>query len=246
MRVYFRQMRFADKIFLGSVAVLLIYWGIILVIPDFLGPFQLMYSWLVDITLLIGYPGAFVISFLGNATILLPFPYVGVPFILGGLRDFPLDVFVFNPWIVGLVAGVGAALGEMISYLVGYSGGALIDENQKNGFRDFVHKYPKATPFVLWFLAVTPIPDDVLLVPLGAAKYSWWRVFVPQLIGKTMFLTAIAWAGRIGMDWIGLLFGGIDINNTFTKSVEVIGLLLVILAIYLMVKTDWSKMLQSG
>ncbi len=238
-------MRFLDKVFLGSVAVLLFYWAIILVVPDFLGPLQLIYSWLVDITLVIGYPGAFVVSFLGNATILLPFPYVGVPFILGGLRNLVLDVFAFDPWFVGLVAGAGAALGEMISYLIGYVGGALIDENQKSGFRGFIQKYPRATPLALWFLAATPIPDDVLLLPLGAAKYSWWRVFVPQLIGKIMFLTAIAWAGRIGMDWIGLLLGGTDLNNALTKSIEVIGLLLVILAIYLMVRTNWSKMLQS-
>jgi membrane protein YqaA with SNARE-associated domain len=243
--VFFSHMRLSDMIFLGSVTVLLIYWVIILVVPGFLGPLQLMYSWLVNLTLLIGYPGAFIVSFLGCATILLPFPYVGVPFILGGFRDLAMDVFAFDPWIVGLVAGVGAALGEMISYLIGYGGGALIDENQKSGFRDFVQKYPRTTPLVLWFLAVTPIPDDVLLVPLGAAKYSWWRVFLPQWVGKTMFLTAIAWAGRIGMDWIGLLLGGTDLNNAFTKSIEVIGLLLVILAIYFIVRTNWSNRLQS-
>ena len=243
--MFFRQMRLSDKIFLGSISLLLVYWAVILIVPDFLGPLQLMYSWLVDITLLIGYPGAFIVSFIGNATILLPFPYVGVPFILGGLRDLVLDVFAFDPWIVGMIAGLGAALGEMISYLIGYGGGSLIDEDQKNGFRNFVLKYPKTTPIVLWILAVTPIPDDVLLVPLGAAKYSWWKVFIPQLVGKTMFLAAIAWAGRFGMDWIGLLLGGADVNNPFTKSVEVIGLLLVILAIYVIVRTNWSSMLQS-
>ncbi|MFW9913383.1 MAG: YqaA family protein, partial [Candidatus Thorarchaeota archaeon] len=227
------------------IAILIVYWILILVIPDLLGPLQLIYNWLVDISLLMGYPGAFVISFLGNATILLPFPYVGVPFVLGGLRDLMPDGFAFDPWLVGLVAGLGAALGEMVSYLIGYGGGTLINESQRNGFRDFVQKYPRATPLALWFLAATPIPDDVLLVPLGAAKYPMWRVFVPQLIGKTMFLTAIAWAGRIGMDWISMLLGGTDLNNAFTKSIEVIGLLFVIVAIYVLARANWSEMFQS-
>ncbi|MFX1261833.1 MAG: YqaA family protein [Promethearchaeota archaeon] len=235
----------SDKVFLVSIAVLFSYWIVILVVPDSLGPLQLIYDWLVNISLLMGYPGAFIVSFLGNATILLPFPYVGIPFVLGGLRELVPDAFVFDPWLVGLIAGLGAALGEMVSYLVGYGGGTLIDEDQKNGFRNFVQKYPSATPLALWFLAVTPIPDDVLLVPLGAAKYPMWKVFVPQLIGKTMFLTAIAWAGRIGMDWISVLLGGTDLNNAFTKSVEVIGLLLVIVAIYVLVRTDWAGKLQS-
>jgi membrane protein YqaA with SNARE-associated domain len=238
-------MRLSDKILLVSIAILIAYWLLILAIPDLLGPLQLMYNWLVGISLLTGYPGAFAVSFIGNATILLPFPYVGVPFVLGGLRDLVLDGFVFDPWLVGFVAGLGAALGEMVSYLVGYGGGALINEDQRNGFRDFVQKYPRATPLALWFLAVTPIPDDILLVPLGAAKYSMWRVFVPQLIGKTMFLTTIAWAGRIGMDYISMLLGGSDLNNPFTKSIEVIGLLLVIVAIYILARANWSEMFQS-
>lgn len=245
MRVFVHRMRLSDKVFLVSIAVLFSYWIVILVVPDSLGPLQLIYDWLVNISLLMGYPGAFIVSFLGNATILLPFPYVGIPFVLGGLRELVPDAFVFDPWLVGLIAGLGAALGEMVSYLVGYGGGTLIDEDQKNGFRNFVQKYPSATPLALWFLAVTPIPDDVLLVPLGAAKYPMWKVFVPQLIGKTMFLTAIAWAGRIGMDWISVLLGGTDLNNAFTKSVEVIGLLLVIVAIYVLVRTDWAGKLQS-
>jgi membrane protein YqaA with SNARE-associated domain len=245
VRVFFYRMRLSDKIFLVSITILIVYWILILVIPDLLSPLQLIYNWLVDISLLIGYPGAFVVSFLGNATILLPFPYVGLPFVLGGLRDLVLDGFVFDPWLVGLVAGLGAALGEMVSYLIGYGGGTLINENQRNGFRDFVQKYPRAMPLALWFLAVTPIPDDVLLVPLGAAKYPMWRVFVPQLIGKTMFLTAIAWAGRIGMDWISMFLGGTDLNNPFTKSIEVIGLLLVIVAIYFLARANWSEMFQS-
>ncbi|MFW9887450.1 MAG: YqaA family protein [Candidatus Thorarchaeota archaeon] len=238
-------MRLSDKVFLVSIAILIVYWIVILVVPDSLGPLQLIYDWLVSISLLIGYPGAFVVSFLGNATILLPFPYIGVPFVLGGLRDLMPDAFLFDPWLVGLVAGLGAALGEMVSYLVGYGGGTLINENQRNGFRNFIQKYPRVTPLALWFLAVTPIPDDVLLMPLGAAKYPMWRVFVPQLIGKTMFLTGIAWAGRIGMDWISMLLGGPDLNNAFTKSIEVIGLMLVIVAIYVLARTNWSEKLQS-
>ncbi|MFX1270731.1 MAG: hypothetical protein ACFFAX_03535, partial [Promethearchaeota archaeon] len=61
----------------------------------------------------------------------------------------------------------------------------------------------------------------------------------------TMFLTAIAWTGRIGLDWIGMLLGGTDLNNAFTKSIEVIGLMLVIIAIYILARANWSKLRQS-
>ncbi|UCH05286.1 MAG: VTT domain-containing protein, partial [Candidatus Thorarchaeota archaeon] len=147
---------------------------------------------------------------------------------------------LFDPWVVGLVSGLGAMLGEMTGYAVGYGGGFLIEAKPRNSFRDFIQQYPRLTPLVLWFLAATPIPDDVLVVPLGAAKYPWWKVAIPQLVGKSMFLVAIAWTGRLGLSWIGDLLGGLDPTSVFTKSVEVAGFLLVILAIYALVRVDWS------
>lgn len=237
-------MRLSDRILILSSALLFIYWLIILIFPGVMGPLQLVYSWLVEVTFLVGYQGAFIVSFLGNATVLLPFPYIGVPFILGGLKNITNDTFVFNPWLVGIVAGLGATLGEMVSYLLGRVGGKMIDEEQRRGFREFILKHPRSTPLVLWFLAVTPIPDDVLIVPLGAAKYSWWKVFAPQLIGKTMFLTAITWAGRLGMEWIGIFFDA-DFSSPITKSIEVIALFLVIIAVYIIVTKNWSRRQQA-
>ncbi|MHA2432080.1 MAG: VTT domain-containing protein [Candidatus Thorarchaeota archaeon] len=235
-------MRTSDKLVILSVSIVVFYWIVAIGIPGIVSPLIAVYYWLLDFTLFAGYQGSLVISFLGNATILFPFPYVGVPFILGGLRDIVTDAFVFDPWLVGLVSGLGAMLGEMTGYAVGFAGGALVEEEQRNRFRDFVLQYPRLTPLVLWFLAATPIPDDILVVPLGAAKYPWWKVALPQLVGKSMFLATIAWTGRFGLSWVGEFIGGLDPTSIMTKSVEVVGFLLVILAVYFMVRVDWSGM----
>jgi membrane protein YqaA with SNARE-associated domain len=204
-------------------------------------PVIAVYDLILDFASLAGYQGSLIVSFLGNATILFPFPYIGVPFILGGLRDGLTNEFLFDPWLVGLVSGFGAMLGELTGYAIGYGGGSLIEVEKRNSFRDFVQRYPRLTPIVLWFLAATPIPDDVLVVPLGAAKYPWWKVAIPQLVGKSMFLMAIAWTGRLGLAWIGDFLGGLDPTSVVTKSIEVAGFLLVILAIYIMVKVNWPE-----
>ena len=65
-----------------------------------------------------GYLGVFLISLLGNATVILPVPSLAVVFAGGG---------VLNPLLVGLVAGVGEPLGELTGYLAGYGGSAVID-----------------------------------------------------------------------------------------------------------------------
>ena len=236
-------MRNKDKLLLVSVVLLVLYLVLSVLVPGLISPFGVAYNWLLDVSLVLGYLGAFIISLVGNATILFPFPYVGVAFILGGLRNELTTVFLFDPWVIGVVAGTGAMLGEMTGYLIGYGGGRLIDQGQTNSFKLFVDAHPKATPFIVWFLAATPIPDDVLVVPLGAAHYSWWKVALPQLIGKSMFLTAIAWAGRIGLDFIGTILGNTNPLSILSRMVEVVSVLLVIVAIYLLVSIDWNSLI---
>jgi membrane protein YqaA with SNARE-associated domain len=235
-------MRNSDRLLLLSVAVLLVYLILSILFPDLVSPFGIIYSWLLDFSLLLGYPGAFLISAIGNATILFPFPYIGVAFILGGLRDELTLAFVFDPWLIGIVSGIGAMIGEMSGYLIGYGGGRLIEEDQTSAFKSFVDSHPRATPFVVWFLAATPIPDDVLVIPLGAARYSWRKVAIAQLIGKTMFLMAISWSGRIGLDFVGSILGSTDPLSLLSRIIEVSSVLLVIFAIYSLVRIDWNSL----
>ncbi len=230
-------MRASDKLFILAIAGSLVYGLAVILIPDIVVVSTSFYYWIMDATSTLGYSGAFAVSFLGNATILVPFPYIVVPFVLGA--DMGL-----NPWLVGLVSGVGAAIGEMTGYFAGYYGRRLLKEEDKiNGFREYVQQRPSMTPFMIWFLAATPIPDDLLIVPLGVARYSWWKVLVPLLIGKTIFLTAIAWAGRLGLVWVESVFFGRDPSSLSSISLEVIGFLLIVLALYMIVRVDWSKRL---
>ena len=62
-----------------------------------------------------GYAGGFLISILGGIT-LIPVPSLLVIFTLGG---------VLNPVYVGLISGLGEALGGITVYLTGASGGAV-------------------------------------------------------------------------------------------------------------------------
>jgi membrane protein YqaA with SNARE-associated domain len=235
-------MRNSDRLLLLSVVVLLVYLVLSRIFPNLFSPFGVIYSWLLDFSLLLGYLGAFLISAIGNATILVPFPYIGVSFILGGLRDPITMAFVFDPWLIGIISGIGAMVGEMTGYFIGYGGGRLIDADQTSAFKEFVDSHPRATPFVVWFLAATPLPDDVLVVPLGAARYSWWKVALAQLIGKTMFLMGISWSGRIGLDFVGSILGSTNPLSLLSRVIEVSSVLFVIIAIYLLVRIDWNSL----
>ena len=52
-------------------------------------------------------------------------------------------------------------------------------------FQRLVKKYGAAAAFVA---AATPIPDDIVYVPLGLAKYNPLRFFIATLTGKLYYV----------------------------------------------------------
>ena len=69
----------------------------------------------------LGYLGAFLISLVANATIILPMPGLLLLVALGA---------AFNPVLVGLVGAVGGAIGELSGYIAGYSGRGIARSNK--------------------------------------------------------------------------------------------------------------------
>lgn len=232
-------MRKSDRLLILSIALLAAYYIVTLFIPDIASPITVIYDWLFDASMLLGYFGAFIISFIGNTTILFPIPYMIFPFILGGLIDNTTGQFLFDPWIVGIVSGLGATLGEMTGYLLGYGGRRFIDENQRNSFNEYIQTHPRATPLVIWFLAVSPIADDFFVVPLGTIKYPWWKVAIPQFIGKSMFMMGAAWAGRFSLEFVENLLG--NTASITSRTIEVLALLTLIISLYILARVDWKK-----
>jgi membrane protein YqaA with SNARE-associated domain len=233
-------MRKSDILLIASITSLAVYFVLSILFLDLASPSIVVYHWMLDLSLVLGYGGAFFVSLVGNATVLFPIPYMIITYILGGVTN-TSGHFIFDPWIVGIMAGLGATLGEMTGYILGYGGGRLIEESQRNSFSEYIKRHPRATPFVIWFLAITPLPDDVLVLPLGAAKYPWWKVIIPQIIGKSMFMIAVAFFGRISFETIGDVINSYDPTSIVSRGIEVIALLSVIVAIYLLVRIDWNK-----
>ena len=233
-------MRKSDRLLIVSVIALAVYFVLSVTVEGISSPIVVIYNWLLDISLVLGYFGPFIVSFIGNASFLFPMPYMVVTFIVGGFTDTVTGQFIFNPWIVGIVSGLGATIGEMTGYLLGYGGRKLIAEDQRNSFSDYIKTRPRATPLVIWLLAVSPVPDDFFIVPLGAAKYPWWKVAIPQFVGKSMFMVLAAWAGRYSLGFFEALLG--NPASLTSRILEISALLLLIFGLYSLVRINWSKM----
>jgi len=145
-----------------------------------------------------GYAAVFLVGLVSNATIIFPVPGLAVSSVMGG---------VFNPWIVGLVGGVGQALGELTGYMAGYSGQRLVDENPTyDRLTRWMQRHGTLTIFVL---AITPNPvADVGGMAAGALRFSLWKFLVSCTAGKVVKNIAFALAGYYGIEAVSKLFGG--------------------------------------
>ena len=144
-----------------------------------------------------GYAAVFLVGFVSNATVIMPVPGLAVSSVMGG---------VFNPWIVGLVGGVGQALGELTGYMAGYSGQTLVDERPiYDRLTRWMQRYGILTIFVL---AVIPNPVfDLGGIAAGASRFPLWKFLLSCTAGKIVKNVAFALAGYYGIEALFRLFG---------------------------------------
>jgi uncharacterized membrane protein YdjX (TVP38/TMEM64 family) len=183
--------------------------------------------WLNNLVITYGYIGAFIVCLIGNVSIIFPIPFALVVYSFGA---------TLNPTLLGIVCGIGSTIGEMSSYLIG-RGSRKIFERRYGARLDAVEKLiDKNGSFIVFLVALLPIPDDLLLIPLGMIKYSATKTLFAMLIGKTTLCIVLAYAGAYSFDSIKDLFttGGVT---------EVTTLILLAGIIIALIKIDWTKML---
>jgi membrane protein DedA with SNARE-associated domain len=87
--------------------------------------------------------------------------------------------------------------------------------------------------------ALLPLPDDVLLVPLGMIKYNLWKLVSAMFLGKTLMCLAISYAGFYSYGSIMELF---ESGGTLGVVASLALLALVIVAV---LRFDWEGLLDS-
>ncbi len=139
-----------------------------------------------------GYPGVFLVSLAGNATVIFPAPSLAVVFAMGA---------VLKPILVGLAAGVGEALGELTGYLAGFSGRAIVEDQAR--YERMTRWMERNGALTVFFLSLIPNPFfDVAGMAAGALKYPVWRFLLFCWAGKTIKTTLIALAGAQSITFI--------------------------------------------
>lgn len=184
----------------------------------------------------VGYIALSLVSFFGSLI-----PFVPIPsFVLLATMAVGEQ---FNLHILAILSALMATIAKQIIFYVSYSGGRIISEKTRKRMKPFerlVKRYGGAATFVA---AATPIPDDLVYIPLGLAKYNPRRFFIATLTGKIVLCYIIVLVSHfVGISILDPLLENIHDASTIYIGMIVFGASLTIV-IFLLLRLDWEKIL---
>ncbi len=196
-----------------------------------------LWSWFTDPTIMqtYGYLGIFGVSLLGSLLVFVPMPYFFLV-ILASVNSH------FDPTIIGVVSAIGATFAKVIIFQASYTGSKLMSKNTEKRIRPFMRLVSRYGGVAAFIAAVTPLPDDLVYIPLGLARYGLPQFILYTLSGKILFTLLIAWGSRLSFNYISFIIEGTSdpIGAIFISSIFII---ITILTVYLIMKLDWAKVL---
>jgi len=188
-----------------------------------------IWGWMEGLVRSYGYAGAFLISIFGNFTIFLPVPYALTIYAFGATLD---------PLLLGVVCGLGSTIGEFSAYLVGRGGREFIENNYGQRLESAKMLVQRYGMLVIFLFAALPLPDDLILIPLGMLKYSLRKALVAAFLGKVVMCVTIAYAGRFSFVFVRDLFESGGVLG------GVVSVVLMVLLLVAMIKIDWTRFIK--
>lgn len=141
-----------------------------------------------------------------------PFGYVILFLLVLGLSAvlfLPVPVFtvviaassVLDPFWVGLVAGIGSAIGELSGYFAGVIGEHALEKKEGPFYKQSKEMFKKYGFWGIVAVTISPITlIDLMGIIAGALRYGWKKFLLAALIGKIPRYMIVAYAGKKAMD----------------------------------------------
>jgi len=144
------------------------------------------------------YWGAFLISLIGNATVILPGAVLPILSAIGVVL-YPVTG-PSGPIIVGLIGGVGAAIGEMTGYMVGYSGRGIVERVKL--YNRLVEWLRRWGALAIFTLALVPFFFDLAGIAAGVLRFPLWKFILVCWLGRTILYVGIVLAAGWGWETV--------------------------------------------
>ncbi|KAF6242282.1 DedA family protein [Nitrosopumilus sp. b1] len=184
----------------------------------------------------VGYLGLALVSFFGSLI-----PFVPVPSFLLLATMAVGDQFDIH--ILALSSALLSTIAKQIIFYVSYGGRKIIGEKSRQRMKPFQKLVKRYGAGAAFFAAATPIPDDLVYVPLGLAKYNPKRFFIATLTGKiVLHYVIVLIAHFLGLSLVEPFLEDIDDATPIYIGIIAFGGILTAVII-LLLRLDWAKIL---
>jgi len=184
----------------------------------------------------VGYLGLAIVSFFGSLIPFVPIPSFVLVATMAVGEQFDIHVLV-------IIAALTSTAAKQIIFYISYGGRKIISEKTKKRMKPFqklVKRYGGSAAFVA---AATPIPDDLVYIPLGLAKYNPKRFFVATLLGKIVLYYAIVLISHyMGLSLLEPILQDIEDPLPIYIGIIILGLAMTITVI-LLLRLNWERIL---
>lgn len=174
------------------------------------------------------------ITTLGNLSP-FPSPYILAVFFLSE-PPAPFGGAAF-PAFVAAVASIGAFVGESVGYLIGVGIRKVAKDSKKvQELQEAAKVRPRLMYLLIFIMALTPLPDKVVMIPAGIAGFRFRYAVLSMWLGKLLLLLGVAYgAFYLGRELLSV-FGP---EESWVSGVGTIFAILLIL--YLLFRVDWGR-----
>jgi membrane protein DedA with SNARE-associated domain len=184
----------------------------------------------------VGYLGLAIVSFFGSLIPFVPIPSFVLVATMAVGEQFDIHVLV-------IIAALTSTAAKQIIFYISYGGRKIISEKTKKRMKPFqklVKRYGGSAAFAA---AATPIPDDLVYIPLGLAKYNPKRFFVATLLGKiVLYYVIVLISHYMGLSLLEPILQDIQDPLPVYIGIIILGLAMTVTVI-LLLRLNWERIL---
>ncbi len=184
----------------------------------------------------VGYLSLTLVNFFGSLV-----PFVPLP---GFLLLATMSVGdQFDLHVLALLFAVTSTAAKQIIFYLSYGGRKIINEKTRKRMRPFERLVKKYGATAAFFAAATPVPDDLVYVPLGLAKYNPKRFFIATFTGKIVLSYSIVFISHyLGLSLVEPFLENIDNATPIYIGMIVFGAMMTTVVV-LLLRLDWVRIL---
>jgi membrane protein DedA with SNARE-associated domain len=185
----------------------------------------------------LGYIGILLISFVSSLIPFIPVPYFPVLITASFNSN-------FDPHLISIISALGIVAAKTIIFFISYYGRKILSDKTKKRMRPLQNLVSRYGWFGAFIAALTPIPDDLVYIPLGLAKYNPWKFATATFAGKFLMNETIVWGSIfLGRPFVENILSSGTTGTTSLIIAAIASAIVLAVVVYFSLRIDWARII---